>query len=257
MVIRRIINRFRTRDWAALVSELVIVIVGIFIAIQVDRWWEQQDDLQREQLYIARLAEDIERDIEEITYSIDLAAFRLDFANLLIAASRDPEIARDQPERFLAAVHQAAFTHTPALSSDTFEELRSTGNLVLLRNGELKAALFEYYRYDEGQRQYQSLQLMTEIRHFEFAAKILSVEQHAWVQDNYYVFGPRTVADARYPDSDMPGVIEAARRLQNAPDFVAWLPQARGIQLDLTRTHSDRARLAEALLELLTRNTGP
>ena len=223
MVIRRIINRFRTQDWAALVSELVIVIVGIFIAIQVDRWWEQQDDLQREQLYIARLAEDIERDIEEITYSIDLAAF----------------------------------THTPALSSDTFEELRSTGNLVLLRNGELKAALFEYYRYDEGQRQYQSLQLMTEIRHFEFAAKILSVEQHAWVQDNYYVFGPRTVADARYPDSDMPGVIEAARRLQNAPDFVAWLPQARGIQLDLTRTHSDRARLAEALLELLTRNTGP
>ena len=257
MVIRRIINRFRTQDWTALVSELVIVVVGIFIAIQADRWWEQQDDLQREKLYIARLADDIERDIEAIIYSIDLAAFRLDFANLLISASRDPEIVLDQPEKFLAAVQQSAFTHTPALSSDTFEELRSTGNLDLLRSGELKAALFEYYRYDEGQRQYQSLQLMTEIRHFEFAAKILSVEQHVWVQDNYYVFGPRTVAGARYPDSGMPGVIEAARRLQNTPDFVAWLPEARGIQLDLTHTHTDRLRLAETLLELLTRNSGP
>ncbi len=59
-----------------------------------------------------------------------------------------------------------------ALSSDTFEELRSTGNLGLLRDEKLKAALFEYYRFDEGQRQYQSLQLMTEIRHFEFAAKL-------------------------------------------------------------------------------------
>ena len=256
MVIRRLINRFRTQDWAALVSELVIVIVGIFIAVQADRWLEHQDDLQREQLYIARLAEDIERDIDEITYSIDLAAFRLDFANILIAASRDPETVRDQPEKFLAAVQQAAFTHTPALSSDTFEELRSTGNLGLLRSGELKAALFEYYRYDEGQRQYQSLQLMTEIRHFEFAAKILSVEQHVWVQDNYYLFGPRTVTDVRYPAADIPGVVEAARRLQNTPDFVAWLPEVRGIQLEFTHTHSDRLRLAETLLELLTENSG-
>lgn len=257
MVIRRIINRFRTQDWTALVSELVIVVVGIFIAIQADRWWEQQDDLQREKLYIARLADDIERDIEAISYSIDLAAFRLDFANILIAASKDPEIVRDQPEKFLAAVRQAAFTHTPALSSDTFEELRSTGNLDLLRSGELKAALFEYYRYDEGQRQYQSLQLMTEVRHFEFAAKVLSVDQHVWVQDNYYVFGPRTVIDARYPDSDIPGVVEAAIRLQNSPDFVAWLPEARGIQLDLSHTHADRLRLAETLRELLTGNSSP
>ena len=43
MVIKRLIKRFRTQDWAALVSELVIVIVGIFIAVQADRWLEQRE----------------------------------------------------------------------------------------------------------------------------------------------------------------------------------------------------------------------
>lgn len=251
MVIRRIVNRLRAQDWAALVSELIIVVVGIFIAIQADRWWEQQDDLRQEKAYIARLAEDIRRDIDGVSYAIDLAALRLEFANLLITATREPEIAQDQPEKFLASVQQAAFTHTSALSSDTFEELRSTGNLGLLRNEALKAALFEYYRYDEGQRQYQSLQLMTEIRHFEFAANILSTEQHMWVQDNYYIFNPKTVLDVRYPDAGIEGVIETAQRLQESPDFIAWLPQARGIQLELIQTHKGRLKLAETLLSIL------
>lgn len=251
MIIKRVINQFRAQDWTALLSELVIVVVGIFIAIQADRWWEQQDDLRQEQVYITRLTEDIERDVDEITYSIALATFRRDFADLLIAASENPELARNEPERFLAAVQQAAFTATAALTSDTFAELRSTGNLGLLRDKDLKTALFEYYRFDEQARQYQSLQLMTEIRHLEFAAKILDHGQRVWVQDNYYVYGPRHAADVKYPESELQGVVDAAIRLQNSPDFVAWLPEARGLQLELIQTHEGRLRGAEALLVIL------
>lgn len=50
MLIKRTIDQVRKQDWTALASELVIVIVGIFVAIQADRWWQQQDDLQQEQL---------------------------------------------------------------------------------------------------------------------------------------------------------------------------------------------------------------
>jgi len=251
MIIKRIVQQIRAQDWTALISELLIVVVGIFIAIQADRWWEQQDDLRQEQQYIERLAEDIERDIANISYSIDLAAFRLEFAELLIAAAKNPEVIRNEPERFLAAVHQSAFTYTPALSSDTFEELRSTGKLGLLRDEKLKAALFEYYRFDDGQRQFQSLQLMTEIRHFELAAGILSNEQHVWVQDNYYVFNPGSATDEKYPESDIDAVVDAARRLQDSPDFIAWLPEARGLQLELTEINKMRLRGAESLLLLL------
>ena len=62
MLIRRIIDRIRQQDWSALLSELIIVVVGIFIAIQVDAWWKHQDDLRQEQIYIERLTEDVGRD---------------------------------------------------------------------------------------------------------------------------------------------------------------------------------------------------
>jgi len=251
MIIKRVINQFRAQDWAALVSELVIVVVGIFIAIQADRWWEQQDELQQEQQYIARLTKDIERDITQINYAIDLAAFRQGFAELLIASAEDAEVARNQPEKFLAAVQQAAFTYTAALNSDTFAELRSTGNLGLLQDGNLKTALFEYYRENEEQRQFKSLELMTEIRHMEFASKILNNDQRVWVQDNYLVFTPLTVADARYPASEIQTVIDAVIRLQDSPDFVAWLPEARALQIGLIRVQERRLRGAEHLLALL------
>jgi hypothetical protein len=40
MLIRRVIGKVRSQDWSALVSELIIVILGIFIAIQADSWWQ-------------------------------------------------------------------------------------------------------------------------------------------------------------------------------------------------------------------------
>lgn len=76
-------------------------------------------------------------------------------------------------------------------------------------------------------------------------------EQRVWVQDNYYVFGPRTADGAKYPESKIGGVADAARRLQGSPDFIAWLPEARGLQLELMQTNEMRLRRAELLLALL------
>ena len=72
-------------------SELVIVVVGIFVAIQADRWWQQQDDLQQEQLYIARLTNDVGHDISAIEYAVSLATYRLSLSSLLIEGIRTRE----------------------------------------------------------------------------------------------------------------------------------------------------------------------
>jgi hypothetical protein len=108
MLSRRIIDRIRHQDWSALIGELIIVVVGIFIAIQVDRWWKHQDDLQQEQVYITRLTEDLERDVESIGRAIALAEHRYALSNLMIAAAVDPEVVRQQPAAFMTAIPRAA-----------------------------------------------------------------------------------------------------------------------------------------------------
>jgi len=251
MLIRRIIDRIRRQDLSALISELAIVVVGIFIAIQVDAWWKHRDDLQRELTYIARLTEDIERDLVSINNSIALAELRYDFSNLMIAAAANPEIARQRPAEFMTAIHQSSFTHTPSLNSDTFEELRSTGGLSLLRNEELKAALFEYYRYDQSQRQYMNLQLMTEFRHFELASGILSNEQYVWLQDEIGYVAPSRPIDVQFTPQQLDDIVDAARRVSDSPALIAWLPESRSMQLELKYTHESRLERATALLDIL------
>ena len=251
MLINRIVNRFRAQDWVALCSELIIVVVGIFIAIQVDSWWKHRDELQQEQQYITRLLEDIERDESAINHAISLATHRLSLSDLLIAAAVDPEIVVRRPAEFTVAVHQSAFTYTPSLNSDTFEELRATGGLSLLRNAELKSALFEYYRYDESLRQYLSLQLMTEFRHFELAAGILTNEQYVWMQDEIGYVSPGVPADVEFTAAQLDALVEAAERLKDSPELIAWLPEGRSMQIELADTHERRLQRAQALLTIL------
>ncbi len=251
MLINRIVNRFRAQDWVTLGSELIIVVVGIFVAIQVDSWWKHQDELQQEQRYIARLLEDIKRDEAAIIHAISLATYRLSLADLLMDAAVDPEIVLRRPAEFMIAVRQSSFTYTPSLNTDTFEELRATGKLGLLRNDELKSALFEYYRYDKNLRQYLSLQLMTEFRHFELAAGILTNEQYVWMQDEIGYVSTGVPSDVEFSAPQLDALVEAAQRLKDSPEFVAWLPEGRSMQLELADTHQSRLQRALALLTIL------
>jgi hypothetical protein len=251
MFTRRVVERLRAQDWVAVLLELIIVVIGIFIAIQVDRWWADRDRELREHQYVVRLKEDIVRDSVSLTHSIQLAEQRQQFADLLIQAAEDPEVVEERPVEFMIAVHQSAYTATPALNSDTMEELRSTGNLGLLTNESLKSALFDYYRYDEASRQYLSLQLMTEFKHFELAAGILTNRQITWLWDNVGIVDSSDMETATHQEVELQSVRSAARRLREKPEFVAWLPEARGMQTELIFTHGHRLAKAEALLAIL------
>ena len=114
-----------------------------------------------------------------------------------------------------------------------------------------KAALFEYYRYDQSQRQYLSLQLMTEFRHFELASGILSNEQYVWLQDEIGYVAPSRPVDVQFTPGQLDDLVDAARRVSDSPALVAWLPEGRSMQLDLKYTHESRLERAAALLAIL------
>jgi subtilisin-like proprotein convertase family protein len=49
MILRRLAGRLRRGNWSTLILELVVVVVGLFLAFQLDRWYESQrskSDLQ-------------------------------------------------------------------------------------------------------------------------------------------------------------------------------------------------------------------
>jgi hypothetical protein len=247
----RIISNIRTLRWDNAILELIVVAVGLLMAFQIDRWWESRDELDRERQYISRLVTDIEKDIDELNDAIDLAQLRLSFAGTLMDVAENPDLALPRPVEFLISVNQAAFTHTPALTSNTFEELRSTGNLGLLRDSNLKDSLFDYYRFDNDERQYQALQLMQEFRHFELAAGILTNRQLRRMHDEWFIVSAAELAAVKDDPVDESQVLQAANRLQEDSEFVAWLPIAYEMQRELIGSNQERLDRANELLGIL------
>jgi hypothetical protein len=251
MFLRRLARMARSPAWGHALLELVIVALGIFMAVQVDRWREGRNDLRREREYIARLADDVQQDTANLNASIRLAELRRSFVVLLMDVAEAPSKAQKAPVDFVLAVTQAGYTNTPALTSNTFDELRSTGTLGLLRDPDLKKALAEYYGYDTSERQYLSLQIGQELRHFELGAGILSNRLARRVVETWRIAWPGNIAELRRAEVDPEEVRRAAARLQRNAAFVAWLPLSLETQVELVESHTQRLERAEKLLAML------
>ncbi|MFT5140113.1 MAG: hypothetical protein ACI9H8_002042 [Lysobacterales bacterium] len=251
MILQKIARGIREHDWFVVVVELLVVVIGLMMAFQLDRWREAGNERELEQKYLARLTSDLESDIPALQLGIDLQTIRLEMSELLMASVEDPEAAVKNPAVFLAAVDQAAFTFTPTLVSHTFEDLRATGNMRLIQNQNLKEALYDYYAYDETQRQYRPLEFTTEFRHFELVAGVLNYDQVRLVQDEILYISPRRIEEARALEVDTVEVLLAAKRLAERPQVRDWLPQIRRMQLEQIDVHRKRLERAEAVLTIL------
>ena len=252
MLLRRITHHIREYEWFAIAVEIMVIIIGLMLALQLDRWQESRAERGQERTYIDRLISNVQADIPAIEFAIELQSMRLEFVDLLIAVADKPEKSMVEPTIFLGAVKQAAYTYTPSLTSHTFENLRSTGDLSLILDQAVKDELFEYYGFDQEQRQYRPLQFMTESRHFELAAGVLSVEHELYVQDFWLFFRPDNVVEARNDQPPTPeAVMSAALRLRDRPELVAWLPYVRDMQLEQIAVHKMRLERARKSLNTL------
>ena len=58
MIFRRLAGYLRHDNWFTVILELVIVVVGLFLAFQLDRWYETQRSKSSLQAHLVSLAED-------------------------------------------------------------------------------------------------------------------------------------------------------------------------------------------------------
>ena len=76
-MLKRITRHIREHDWFAVIIEVVVIIIGLMLAFQLDRWREDRVERQEERTYVNRLVSDIEIDIPAIEYAIELQTLRL------------------------------------------------------------------------------------------------------------------------------------------------------------------------------------
>ena len=84
MIIQRMARALKTQDWSTIAIELVVVVVGIFLGLQVDDWNDRRKEAAREEANLQRLLTDIDEMIsrhesyeEEAKSKLNSARWRL------------------------------------------------------------------------------------------------------------------------------------------------------------------------------------
>ena len=136
--------------WSRVLLEGAVIVVSILLAFGIDAWWQGVQDRALEREYLARLLED------QLANKAVIATLNRQQANQVHNARRIyPLVAHGNwegldPTSAVVASYQATPTPSPTWVDDTFEELKSTGRIGLLRNPELRSQLLDFYRYLES-----------------------------------------------------------------------------------------------------------
>jgi hypothetical protein len=64
MILRRVVEHTKTQNWFAVLLDLFIVIIGVFIALEVANWNQARQDRQEERRYYGQLLVDLRSDLD-------------------------------------------------------------------------------------------------------------------------------------------------------------------------------------------------
>ncbi|MGD2127908.1 MAG: hypothetical protein PVJ17_01315 [Lysobacterales bacterium] len=145
MAIHRMVERLRMRDFSTLAIELFVVIIGVFIGIQVSSWNDARLDRIRAHSYLERIRSDLDADI--LSYQDRLRFWRQvsDYGALGLGYANDGDLKGSQAQDLLLAYFQASQMALFYTTRSTYDELKSGGELGLIRDLELRKQLAVYY----------------------------------------------------------------------------------------------------------------
>jgi hypothetical protein len=131
------------------IGEIVLVVIGILIALQINTWNEQRKQRSLEQDYYCRLLEDVRLDDQQVMDLLEESEERLRAANQAVRLLQD-----ENPEKIAVATEinkaiksiYADFKFNDA----AFSDLKSGANLNIIRDKSVIRALNTYFNKVEG-----------------------------------------------------------------------------------------------------------
>ncbi len=231
MLLRRLAEAIRKQNWFTVIIEVLIVVVGIFIGLQVDGWNELRKERNLERRYLERLVEEISQDIDEMEYGVELAQSRRAMGQMLLQALDDPTTASEDPTAFITAIEQACYTFLPAINDSTFEEIKFAGHLGIIRTESVRSSIFAYYKLIERYEQWGYLRESFQVACSNAGLGILTSEQLARIQPvNKY--GDPKIASEKWEFS-REDAEQTLGRMRANQDFIDQLPRgtAKGLEI--------------------------
>ncbi|GLU43020.1 DUF6090 family protein [Allomuricauda sp. NBRC 101325] len=124
------------------IGEIVLVVIGILLALQINTWNQEKNNKKEEQFYLRKLQTNLVQDTVHLSTRTRQLSYTLDSLNSLEAQLRDENLKEFKNENMFYGLI-TLFRIQPQTS--TFDNLISTGKLELISNQSIVDSLFNYY----------------------------------------------------------------------------------------------------------------
>jgi len=137
------------RYFSYAIGEIMLVVIGILIALQINNWNDQRKAGLQEQEYYCLLLEEIKQDKQQILDLKTLTKARINGVNGAIS-----EVQKEQPDltvlgkNWLIAIRLSNKTFLP--NDGTYQDIKSSGNLSIIKDKEITRGLNNYFKNVDG-----------------------------------------------------------------------------------------------------------
>ncbi len=126
------------------IGEILLVVIGILIALQINNRNEWRKDRINERFYLSQLAEEFTDNYERSEIGIAFHETQISNANLVLTAiNSDSSV--DDLEALHFALIQIAHAWGGSFNENIWSELKNTGNIGLITNDSFRQAITEFH----------------------------------------------------------------------------------------------------------------
>jgi hypothetical protein len=169
MVLRRFAKAIRSQDWFTVFVELVVLIVGVFLGLQVDDWNQRRLDRIEEQYYLDRLGRDLKHSLIEQEEQLEAAKMKFDDTLAIQNVLETGDLGSMTVDEFEHRIGMVRGFASSTLVTATMQELIAGGKASLLQSDELREELAdfnEWYARHKQSYEYVSGSIMDAYRRF-------------------------------------------------------------------------------------------
>jgi len=145
MILRRFGTALKDQNWTTILIEFVLLVAGVFLGIQAANWNEQRAEDAKAQAYLARIRTDLQTDQLTIDRRIVLWSQVNAYGKQAIHYAETGELVDGSAWKTVLAFYQASQLWQWVPTDPTYQEMRSGGELGLIRDQALRDELSRYY----------------------------------------------------------------------------------------------------------------
>ena len=145
MIIQRAAHALKVQDWSTIMIELLVVVVGIFLGLQVDDWNDKRKEAAREEAYLQRLLADIDEMISRHESYEEEAKSKLNSLIASLDALRSCTLAPEAVESFEYTLLEHQGLPRLEIVRSSFDEMVASGSLAGIDDPRLKRKISEVY----------------------------------------------------------------------------------------------------------------